>query len=164
MSRRLILFCSVANDVDSSCAALPLVNSAGTSITCTTQSDLDARIAATGATTSAADSASGSSTSVAAASTSSVVASASTTRPGASDTSTTTTSAASATASGDLQSSLCLDPSLVQTGFEQDGQQVPTAGQVASLTSKNNFINFCATVPSLPPTNGQQVKGGSCNA
>ncbi|TFK52094.1 hypothetical protein OE88DRAFT_1608390, partial [Heliocybe sulcata] len=32
------------------CAALPLVNSAGTSITCTTQADALARIAATGAT------------------------------------------------------------------------------------------------------------------
>ena len=32
------------------CTALPLVNSPGTSITCTTQADLDARIAATGAT------------------------------------------------------------------------------------------------------------------
>ena len=37
------------------------------------------------------------------------------------------------------------------------------AGQVPSLTSSNNFINFCATVPQLPLTNGQQVKNGSCN-
>ncbi len=36
-----------------SCAALPLVNSAGTSITCTTAADRDARIAATGATAAA---------------------------------------------------------------------------------------------------------------
>lgn len=35
--------------VHHSCAALPLVNSAGTSITCTTSADRDARIAATGA-------------------------------------------------------------------------------------------------------------------
>lgn len=40
---------------------------------------------------------------------------------------------------------------------------MPTAGQVASLTSSNNFINFCATVPNLPITNGQQIKTGSCN-
>lgn len=33
-----------------SCAALPLVNSAGTSVACTTASDRDSRIAATGAT------------------------------------------------------------------------------------------------------------------
>lgn len=32
------------------CAALPLVNSAGTSITCTTSADAATRIAATGAT------------------------------------------------------------------------------------------------------------------
>ncbi|EJD04245.1 uncharacterized protein FOMMEDRAFT_146247 [Fomitiporia mediterranea MF3/22] len=64
---------------------------------------------------------------------------------------------------GDLQSSLCLDPSLVQKGFEKDGQQVPAQDQVASATSPNNFINFCATVKK-PLTNGQQVKGGSCNA
>lgn len=39
----------------------------------------------------------------------------------------------------------------------------PAAGQVASITSTNNFINFCLTVPNLPLTNGQQVKSGSCN-
>jgi hypothetical protein len=56
-----------------------------------------------------------------------------------------------------------LDPNVIATGFEQDGQQVPTAGQVASLTSSNNFINFCLTVPNLPITNGKQIKTGSCN-
>ncbi|KAF7791575.1 hypothetical protein EIP86_002591 [Pleurotus ostreatoroseus] len=64
---------------------------------------------------------------------------------------------------GDLQSSLTLDPSVLATGFENNGQAVQEAGQVASLTSSNNFINFCATVPNLPITNGQQVKTGSCN-
>ena len=39
----------------------------------------------------------------------------------------------------------------------------PTAGQVPSLTSPNNFINFCATVPNLPITNGKQIQAGSCN-
>jgi hypothetical protein len=63
----------------------------------------------------------------------------------------------------DPQSSLTLDPKVIATGFENDGQQVPTAGQVASLTSSNNFINFCLTVPNLPITNGQQIKTGSCN-
>ncbi|KAI0791739.1 hypothetical protein C8Q75DRAFT_50886 [Abortiporus biennis] len=73
-------------------------------------------------------------------------------------------SATSAAAnSGDIQSSLTLDPSVIAKGFENDGQDVPTAGQVASLTSSNNFINFCATVPNLPITNGQQIKTGSCN-
>jgi hypothetical protein len=36
-------------------------------------------------------------------------------------------------------------------------------GQVSSLTSTNNFINFCLTVPNLPITNGQQIESGSCN-
>ncbi|KAH9964604.1 hypothetical protein BC827DRAFT_945779 [Russula dissimulans] len=37
-----------------------------------------------------------------------------------------------------------------------------TPGQTPSLTSKNNFINFCDTVDK-PLTNGQQIKNGSCN-
>lgn len=56
-----------------------------------------------------------------------------------------------------------LDPKVIATGFEQDGQETPTAGQVASLTSSNNFINFCLTQPNLPITNGQQITTGSCN-
>ncbi|KDR85250.1 hypothetical protein GALMADRAFT_341993 [Galerina marginata CBS 339.88] len=63
---------------------------------------------------------------------------------------------------GDAQSSLTLDPDVIATGFANDGQDVPAAGQVASLTSINNFINFCKTVD-LPLTNGTQVIGGSCN-
>jgi hypothetical protein len=62
-----------------------------------------------------------------------------------------------------LQSSLTLDPSVIAKGFEQNGQAVQEAGQVASLTSSNNFINFCATVPNLPIMNGQQIKTGACN-
>lgn len=65
--------------------------------------------------------------------------------------------------SQDLQQSLTLDPKVIATGFANDGQDVPAAGQVASLTSKDNFINFCLTVPDLPITNGQQIKTGSCN-
>jgi len=63
---------------------------------------------------------------------------------------------------GDPQTSLTLDPKVIAPGFASDGQQVPTAGQVASLTSTNNFINFCLTV-NKPITNGQQIKTGSCN-
>jgi hypothetical protein len=37
------------------------------------------------------------------------------------------------------------------------------AGQVASLTSTNNFINFCLTQPDKLITNGEQIKAGSCN-
>jgi len=61
------------------------------------------------------------------------------------------------------QSSLTLLSSQVSTGFENNGQDVPEAGQVASLTSSNNFINFCAQFANLPLTNGQQVTTGSCN-
>ncbi|EJT98969.1 hypothetical protein DACRYDRAFT_24076 [Dacryopinax primogenitus] len=63
----------------------------------------------------------------------------------------------------DPQTSLCLLASQVQPGLEQDGQETPEAGQVPSLTSSNNFINFCATMPNVPLTNGQQIKTGSCN-
>jgi hypothetical protein len=62
----------------------------------------------------------------------------------------------------DIQSSLTLDSSVIATGFAQNGQAVQEAGQVASLTSNNNFINFCATT-NQPITNGQQIKTGSCN-
>ncbi|CAE6519152.1 unnamed protein product [Rhizoctonia solani] len=61
------------------------------------------------------------------------------------------------------QTSLTLDPSQVAKGLANDGQQGGgDPGQVASLTSTNNFINFCLT-QNVPLTNGQQVKGGSCN-
>jgi len=60
---------------------------------------------------------------------------------------------------------LVLDQRVISTNFEQDGSANWTTGQTASLTSPNNFINFCLTVDiNLPLTNGQQFKGGSCNA
>ena len=68
-----------------------------------------------------------------------------------------------ATGSADPQTSLTLLQSVIATGFENNGQSVQEAGQVPSLTSSNNFINFCATVPNLPITNGQQITTGSCN-
>ncbi|KAL7416636.1 hypothetical protein BDY24DRAFT_336407, partial [Mrakia frigida] len=55
-----------------------------------------------------------------------------------------------------------LDPSQVQSNLANDGQDPPVDGQVASLTSTNNFINFCATT-NLALTNGEQVVAGSCN-
>ncbi|TRM62948.1 hypothetical protein BD626DRAFT_548326 [Schizophyllum amplum] len=65
-------------------------------------------------------------------------------------------------------SSLTLDPSVVSDGFgavltrptAQDGQNPPADGQAASLTSKNNFINFCV---GQTLTNGLQLEQGSCN-
>jgi len=62
----------------------------------------------------------------------------------------------------DAQTSLKLDPRVICPAFANDGQDVPVAGQVASLTSTNNFINFCL-LSDLPLTNGQQITGGSCN-
>jgi len=61
------------------------------------------------------------------------------------------------------QHDLTLDPRVIATGFANDGQDVPTVGQTPSLTSTNNFINYCLTLPNLPITNGKQVTGGSCN-
>ncbi len=39
----------------------------------------------------------------------------------------------------------------------------PDAGQEPSITSTNNFINFCLQFPDKVQTNGQQVLEGSCN-
>lgn len=55
-----------------------------------------------------------------------------------------------------------LDNSVIATGFASNGQAVQEAGQVPSITSNNNFINFCATT-NQPLTNGLQIKTGSCN-
>ena len=59
-----------------------------------------------------------------------------------------------------LDISAALDPSVIATGFEQNGQAVAEPGQVPSLTSSNNFINFCATT-NQPITNGKQITTGS---
>jgi hypothetical protein len=58
---------------------------------------------------------------------------------------------------------LTLDPRVVAPGFANNGQDPPVTGQVASLTSTNNFINFCLTVPNLEITDGKQKQQGSCN-
>ncbi|KAJ7145791.1 hypothetical protein C8R44DRAFT_599546, partial [Mycena epipterygia] len=57
-----------------------------------------------------------------------------------------------------------LDPSVICTNFTDNGQNPPVAGQSASSTSTNNYINFCAlTLPGTPLTNGGQITTGSCN-
>jgi hypothetical protein len=56
-----------------------------------------------------------------------------------------TSSAASASSTDDAQTSLTLDPRVIESGFAQNGQATAEPGQVASLTSTNNFINFCLT-------------------
>jgi len=77
-------------------------------------------------------------------------------------TATASDTAAPPAATEDPQVSLTLDPRVIQPGLALDGQQVPVAGQVPSLTSKNNFINFCLT-QNVPLTDGKQVRAGSCN-
>jgi len=57
-------------------------------------------------------------------------------------------------------SSLTLLKSLVQKNSESNGLNASNPAQVASLTSKNNFIDFCK---GKTITNGLQVKEGSCN-
>ncbi|KAJ6479175.1 hypothetical protein DFH09DRAFT_951464 [Mycena vulgaris] len=57
-----------------------------------------------------------------------------------------------------------LDPSVICANFTDDGQSPPIAGQTASSTSTNNYINFCAlTLANTPLTNGGQITSGSCN-
>ena len=65
--------------------------------------------------------------------------------------------------SNDPQKSHTLLESVISHAFQNDGQSTPTPGQTPSLTSPNNFINFCATVPHLPLTDGRQLKSASCN-
>lgn len=55
---------------------------------------------------------------------------------------------------------LTLLANAVQKGSAQDGSANIAAGQALSLTSDNNFINFCS---GKTLTDGLQVQGGSCN-
>ncbi|KAL0567570.1 hypothetical protein V5O48_014421 [Marasmius crinis-equi] len=62
------------------------------------------------------------------------------------------------------QSSTTLLNSQISTAFASDGEN-KMSGTTASLTSHNNFINYCLTIP-VSLTNGQQRRGGggaSCN-
>ena len=56
---------------------------------------------------------------------------------------------------------MTIDPSNI-FDFSLTGQETPTAGQEASITSQNNFINFCLTTGKTK-TNGKQIVEGSCN-
>jgi len=60
----------------------------------------------------------------------------------------------------DPQTSLTLDERVIMTALFNDGD--PSDGETPSLTSVNNFINFCKT-QNVPVTNGEQLKNGSCN-
>lgn len=138
------------------CTALPLANKPGTSVTCDTQADADARIAATGASSSGGSNTGGNGN---------ANAGNATIDNGDANNGTSNNAATGDAAgnSGDPQTSLTLDPAVVGKGFANNGQDQPVDGQVASLTSTNNFINFCLTTPNLKITNGQQILDGSCN-
>ncbi|KAG8931773.1 hypothetical protein FRC02_002180 [Tulasnella sp. 418] len=62
----------------------------------------------------------------------------------------------------DAQTALILDASQIQPNLALTGQETPAVGQVESLTSTNNFINFCLT-QNVPLTNGRQSAEGTCN-
>lgn len=141
------------------CAALPLVNSPGTSITCTTAADRDARIAATGAQAGGAAPPAAPPANPPPADQGNNNQNNGNNGQGAGN----QNNAGNGGAAGGADPNLTLDPAVIATGFAQDGQSDPNAGpgQVPSLTSTNNFINFCKDKGTI--TNGKQVKEGSCN-
>ncbi|PIL25496.1 hypothetical protein GSI_13386 [Ganoderma sinense ZZ0214-1] len=144
------------------CAALPLDNSAGTTVTCTTAADRDARIAATGAKAGATGTkADDGKKATGGKNTSSAKASG--TKAAAPPTETAGNNAANGDATGDPQKSLTLSKDSIQANYANDGSQGASAGQEPSLTSTDNFINFCLQFPGKQKTNGQQVIEGSCN-
>jgi len=61
---------------------------------------------------------------------------------------------------GGVDNSLTLEAGLVQSNSKQDGFNASAPQQARSITSDDNFINFCK---GKTLTNGQQVKTGSCN-
>lgn len=114
------------------------------------------------ATTTASESSSTSDVAATIADTSSASATASVSDVTGSVAATSTSSADGANNTEDPQTSLTLDPRVIEDGFASDGQNPPVAGQVPSLTSTNNYINFCLT-QNVPLTDGKQIREGSCN-
>jgi len=139
------------------CAALPLVNSRGTSITCTTQADVDRRIAATGAKGPSGGGNDGGNSG------GNNGGNSGGNNNGTNNNPQQPNPQQQQGGVNDPQTSLTLDPAVIAKGFAKDGQEVPTPGQVPSLTSTNNFINFCLTAKGVPITDGKQIKTGSCN-
>lgn len=142
------------------CRAVPLVNAVGTSVVCTTQADFDQRINAPDAA-----SAGGAANNGAANNNNNnngAQNNAGNNNNGNNNGNNNNGGAAAggAAAGGDPQTSTTLDPSVIAAGFNNNGQDPPVAGQTASLTSTNNFINFCV---GKTITDGKQIKEGSCN-
>lgn len=136
------------------CRALPLVNAEGTSVACTTQADFDQRIADAGVGNNN-NNGNDNNQDDAAADDAAADDAGADVDQGANN-----AGGDAAADNGDPATSLTLDPSVIAPGFALTGQETPTAGQAESLTSTNNFINFCIgeTI-----TDGKQVQGGSCN-
>ncbi|KAI0307438.1 hypothetical protein B0F90DRAFT_1620715 [Multifurca ochricompacta] len=132
------------------CAAVPVIGGSGVTVSCLTPADRDRRIAATGA-----NSANGSPSVFQ----SSPPAKNNAGKGGAAGNNKNNNT----NTNNNPQTSLTLDPKVIATGFKNNGQGTPVKGQVASLTSSNNFINFCKTIAGKPITNGKQTKTGSCN-
>jgi hypothetical protein len=147
------------------CAALPLVNAPGTTISCTSAGDRDARIAATGANGGAG---AGGNTGNGAPANNNVpkpqvpAANNNNNQGGNNNQNNGGNNGGNNNGGGDPQKSRTLDNAVIATGFANNGQSKPEPGQVPSLTSTNNFINFCKTV-NKPISNGAQVVDGSCN-
>ncbi|KAK7060229.1 hypothetical protein VNI00_000994 [Paramarasmius palmivorus] len=64
--------------------------------------------------------------------------------------------------SNNNNSQQCLDPSVIASDFNNDGTDSDDKA-TPSLTSSNNFINFCSDFNQFPITNGKQIQSGSCN-
>ena len=72
------------------------------------------------------------------------------------------TNGTTSTNSTDAQSSFTLLQSVIVPAFANNGTSGSEPGVTPSLTSTNNFINWCATL-NLPLSNGSQIKSGFCN-
>lgn len=103
-----------------SCAALPLVNSAGTSVTCTTAADRDARIAATGA-TAPADTGKGTAPADTGKGTGNKGGDNAANGNAAASSTAAAPAASSTAAAGDVQASTTLDPKAIQPNYASDG-------------------------------------------
>ncbi|KAJ3000819.1 hypothetical protein NUW54_g6724 [Trametes sanguinea] len=73
------------------------------------------------------------------------------------------TAASTATSSAAAASGTAAAVSVIAKGFENDGQDQPTAGQVPSLTSSNQLHQLLRDRAEPAITNGKQIKTGSCN-
>ncbi|KAI0747050.1 hypothetical protein C8Q80DRAFT_1106183 [Daedaleopsis nitida] len=157
------------------CASLPNSGALGTTLACTTAAERDSRIAATGANaantgsktnqnsnTNTGKSNTGSGTAKPSATPNATKGTGNGKTTQASTKFSATGKASAGNDNSDPQKSLTLAPGALQD-YSSDGNADASAGQEPSITSTNNFINFCLEFPDKAKTNGQQVIEGSCN-